>query len=230
MVQTQRTNTHHKKKSRVLVVDDHPIVRQGLANLIDHEDDLIVCGEAENAAQALDALARLTPDVVIVDITLKSSNGIELTRIIRQQHPQLPVIVLSMHDESVYAERALRAGAQAYLMKEVVAEKVVTAIRKVLRGEVYLSDKITRNFLRKLSEKKTGLSDTPAERLSNREFEVFTLIGQGYKPSKIAACMNLSIKTFETYRARIKIKLNLADAEELLQYAIKWVNITDRQK
>ena len=160
-----------------------------------------------------------------MDIGLKSSDGIELTKSIKARYPRLPVIVLSIHDESVYAERALRAGAQAYLMKEVVSENIVTAIRTVLSGEIYVSNTIGKKLLRKISA--TGNVDTisaPIDSLSDRELEIFRLIGQGYKPSKIAESMHLSVKTVETYRARIKDKLNLANADELLRYAIQWIS------
>jgi DNA-binding NarL/FixJ family response regulator len=160
--------------------------------------------------------------VVIVDITLKDSDGIELTKSIKARYPRLPVIVLSIHDESVYAERALRAGAQAYLMK--VSDNIVTAIRTVLSGEIYVSNTMGKKMLRKLAAGKADTISGPMDSLSDRELEIFRLIGQGYKPSKIAKSMHLSVKTVETYRARIKEKLNLADADELLRYAIRWVS------
>ena len=211
-------------KKRIFIVDDHPIVREGLITIINHDKDLAVCGEADEPQEALKAISELRPDVVIVDITLKNSDGIELTKSIKARYPKLPVIVLSIHDESVYAERALRAGAQAYLMKEVVSENIVTAIRTVLSGEIYVSNKMGKKFLHKLAGSKVDTNSTPIDSLSDRELEIFRLIGQGYKPSKIAKSMHLSVKTVETYRARIKEKLNLADADELLRYAIRWVS------
>jgi DNA-binding NarL/FixJ family response regulator len=225
MTQKQRRNATFENKKRIFIVDDHPIVRDGLITLINHQQDLRVCGEAEEAAQALRSISELKPEVVIVDISLKSSDGIELTKSIKARYPRLPVIVLSIHDESVYAERALRAGAQAYLMKEVVSENIVTAIRTVLSGEIYVSNTMGKKLLRKMAA--AGNVDTisaPIDSLSDRELEIFRLIGQGYKPSKIAQCMHISVKTVETYRARIKEKLNLADADELLRYAIQWVS------
>jgi len=225
MTQKQRRNTTFENKKRIFIVDDHPIVRDGLITLINHQQDLGVCGEAEDAAQALKSISELKPEVIIVDIGLKSSDGIELTKSIKARYPRLPVIVLSIHDESVYAERALRAGAQAYLMKEVVSENIVTAIRTVLSGEIYVSNTMGKKLLRKMAA--AGNVDTisaPIDSLSDRELEIFRLIGQGYKPSKIAESMHLSVKTVETYRARIKDKLNLANADELLRYAIQWVS------
>jgi len=211
-------------KKRIFIVDDHPIVREGLITIINHDKDLAVCGEADEPQEALKAISELRPDVVIVDITLKNSDGIELTKSIKARYPKLPVIVLSIHDESVYAERALRAGAQAYLMKEVVSDNIVTAIRTVLSGEVYVSNTMGKKMLRKLAAGKADTISGPMDSLSDRELEIFRLIGQGYKPSKIAKSMHLSVKTVETYRARIKEKLNLADADELLRYAIRWVS------
>jgi DNA-binding NarL/FixJ family response regulator len=225
MTQKQRRSTTFENKKRIFIVDDHPIVRDGLITLINRQQDLRVCGEAEEAPQALKSISELKPEVVIVDIGLKSSDGIELTKSIKARYPRLPVIVLSIHDESVYAERALRAGAQAYLMKEVVSKNIVTAIRTVLSGEIYVSNTMGKKLLRKISA--AGNVDTisaPIDSLSDRELEIFRLIGQGYKPSKIAESMHLSVKTVETYRARIKDKLNLANADELLRYAIQWVS------
>lgn len=224
MTQKQRQSTTSENKKRVLIVDDHPIVRDGLITIIDHDKDLTVCGEADEPQEALKAISELRPDVVIVDITLKDSDGIELTKSIKARYPRLPVIVLSIHDESVYAERALRAGAQAYLMKEVVSDNIVTAIRTVLSGEIYVSNTMGKKMLRKLAAGKADTISGPMDSLSDRELEIFRLIGQGYKPSKIAKSMHLSVKTVETYRARIKEKLNLADADELLRYAIRWVS------
>ncbi len=211
---------------RIFIVDDHPIVREGLITIIDHEKDFEVCGEAGEASEALKAISDLKPDVVIADIILKDSDGIELTKNLKAQYPKLPVIVLSIHDEFTYAERALRAGAQAYLMKEVVSDNIVTAIRTVLGGEVYLSNKMGKKMLRKLVTGKADTISGPMDSLSDRELQVFRLIGRGYKPSKIAQSMHLSVKTVETYRMRIREKLNLADADELLRYAIQSTSST----
>jgi DNA-binding NarL/FixJ family response regulator len=197
------------------------VVREGLTIIINHEKDLIVCGYAEDDHSALKAVNESKPDVIIVDISLKNSDGIELTKNIKYRHPKLPVIVLSVHDESVYAERALRAGARAYLMKEVVSENITNTIRTALKGEIYVSDTISKKFLHKIAGDKTALSD--------REFEIFRLIGEGYKASQIAKRLHLSVKTVETYRARLKENLNLADANELLQYSIKWTKNEGRK-
>jgi len=218
-----------ENKLKILIVDDHPVVREGLTTIINHEKDLIVCGYADDNHQALKAIAELNPDVVIVDISLKNSDGIELTKNIKLRHPKLLVIVLSVHDESVYAERALRAGARAYLMKEVVSENITNAIRTVLKGEMYVSDTISKKFLQKIAGDKADTTKTSIEKLSDREFEIFRLIGEGYKASQIAKKLHLSVKTVETYRGRLKEKLNLDSAAELLQYAIKWTKSEDRK-
>ena len=216
-----------QNKTRILIVDDHPIVRQGLAELINHEQDLTVCGQAEDALEALRAIKEINPNMVIVDISLKETSGLELIKDIGAQYGDLPVLALSMHDESLYAERALRAGAKGYIMKAEATENVVTAIRRVLSGQIYVSDKMAAKMVRKLvgGRRETGAS--AIERLSDRELEVFSLIGQGQGTRQIAEKLHLSVKTVETYRAHIKEKLNLADANELLQYAIQWVRSQD---
>lgn len=219
----------NENKTQVLLVDDHPVVRDGLTTIINHERDLNVCGEADDAYEALKAVTELKPDVVVVDISLKSSDGIELTKSIKARHPTLSVIVLSVHDESLYAERSLLAGAQAYLMKDAVSENIVKAIRTVLSGEIYVSNTVSKKFLHKIAGDKAGTTKTPIESLSDREFEVFRLIGEGYKASQIAKLLHLSTKTIETYRSRIKEKLNLPNASELLQYSIKWAKSQYRE-
>ncbi len=229
MALKKQQNKTTEKKMQVLIVDDHPVVRDGLTTIINHEQDLNVCGEADDAYQALKAVAELKPDVVVVDISLKNSDGIELTKSIKAGHPKLPVIVLSVHDESVYAERALLAGAKAYLMKDAVSENIVKAIRTVLSGEIYVSSTILKKFLHRIAGDKTGTAKTQIENLSDREFEIFRLIGEGYKASQIAKLLHLSIKTIETYRSRIKEKLNLPNAAELLKYSIKWAKSQDRE-
>jgi DNA-binding NarL/FixJ family response regulator len=216
-------------KSKILIVDDHPIVRQGLAELVNHENDLAVCGQAEDAHQAMKAIKELRPNIAVVDISLRETSGIELIKDINVQYPNLPVLALSMHDESLYAERALRAGAKGYIMKAEATEKVITAIRKILGGEVYVSDKMAAKMVRKLVGHRTEISTSPIERLSDRELEVFNLIGKGYGTRQISERLHLSIKTIETYRAHIKEKLNLANAAELLQYAIQWVGSQNKR-
>ena len=217
------------RKMQVLLVDDHPVVRDGLATIINHEQDLNVCGEAEDAYQALKAAAELRPDVVVVDVSLKDSDGIELTKSLKARYPELSVVVLSVHDESLYAERALLAGAKAYLMKDAVSENIIKAIRTVLSGEIYVSNTISKKFLHKIARDKAGTTKTAMDNLSDREFEVFRLIGEGYKASQIAEQLHLSTKTIETYRSRIKEKLDLPNAAELLQYSIKWAKSQDRE-
>ena len=214
--------TSSSGKARVLLVDDHPIVRQGLGQLINEEPDLSVCAEAEDFQQALASLD-CNPDVAIVDISLKERSGIELIKEIRSRKPQLPILVLSMHDESLHAERVLRAGAKGYIMKQEATEQVMNAIRKVLKGEVYLSDKMASRMVNRLVAGPQNIGGSPIERLSDREFEVFQMIGQGTGPSEIAEKLGLSVKTVETHRERIKEKLNLATGSELIRYAMQYV-------
>jgi len=206
----------------VLIVDDHPIVRQGLAQLINQEADLQVCGQAEDAHQAMQAIRTLKPDMVIVDISLKDTSGIELLKDIKVQHTDLPILMLSMHDEGVYAERSLRAGARGYIMKQEATERVITAIRRVLAGEVYVSDTVATRMVSKLAAG-TGHA-SPLDSLSDRELEVFRLIGEGHGTRQVAEKLHLSVKTIETYRAHIKEKLGYKDANELFRAAIEWVN------
>jgi DNA-binding NarL/FixJ family response regulator len=211
-----------KEKFRILIVDDHPIVRQGLVQMIGHEPDMIVCGEAESAHEALKVIAASTPDVAVVDLSLKGISGLELLKDIKVRYPKLPVLVLSMFDESIYAERALRAGARGYMMKEEASEKVLTAVRSILAGQIYLSDTMASRLLNMAVLGRGDGGASPSERLSDRELEVFRLIGQGYGNTDIARQLHLSPKTVETYRAHIKDKLNLTSSTELLQHAIKW--------
>ena len=224
MTRKKQAEKTDENKADILIVDDHPIVRQGLAELIDHEDDLVVCGQAEDAHQAMKAVKELKPDMAIVDISLKETSGMELIKDIKAQYPNLPILALSMHDESLYAERALRAGARGYIMKAEATEKVILAVRKILSGQIYISEKMASKMMQKLVGGSTEISTSPVERLSDRELEVFQLIGKGFGTRQISERLYLSIKTIETYRAHIKEKLNLSDAAELLQYAIQWVN------
>ena len=209
-------------KAKIIIVDDHPIVRQGLTELINHENDLVVCCQAEDASEAMEFIKESEPDIIIVDISLKETSGLELIKDIKVRYPQLPVLVLSMHDESLYAERSLRAGARGYIMKQEATDKVVTAIRKVLKGELYISDGMTAKMVDRLVGGATESS--PVNALSDRELEVFDMLGQGHGTRNISEKLHLSIKTIETYRAHIKRKLNLSDATELIQHAVQWVN------
>jgi DNA-binding NarL/FixJ family response regulator len=209
-------------KRRILVVDDHPIVRQGLALLINRESDMVVCGEAEEATGALHALASAHPDVLIVDISLNGPDGLDLLKTIRTTHPTLPVLILSMHDELIYAERALRAGANGYIMKQEATEKVLVAVRRILSGEIYVSDRIANKMLKHYISGAGTLRNSSIADLSDRELEVFRLIGEGHGTRQIAEELHLSIKTVESYQAHIKEKLSLRSARELMQHAIQW--------
>jgi DNA-binding NarL/FixJ family response regulator len=208
-------------KCKVFLVDDHPIVRQGLALFIEREPDLMVCGEAEDATSALQAIRESSPDFVILDISLNGPDGLELLKTLRVRYPNLPALVLSMHDESVYAERALRAGANGYIMKQEAADKVITAIRHILGGDVYLSDRLTKQMLQQFVNGTISPRD-PLAKLSDRELEVFRLIGAGHGTRQIADELHVSTKTVESYQAHIKEKLALRNARELVQYAVEW--------
>jgi DNA-binding NarL/FixJ family response regulator len=210
------------KKLRVLLVDDHPIVRQGLALLIDREADLTVCGEADGAYTAFHAIEALKPDIVVLDISLSGPDGLDVLKEIRMKTAALPVLILSMHDESIYAERALRAGANGYIMKQEATEKVLVAIRRILQGEVYLSDRLTNTMLQQFVRGATPSKTSPLVNLTDRELEVFRLIGEGHGTRRIADELHLSVKTIESYQAHIKEKLALRNARELVQHAIEW--------
>ena len=214
-----------KGKTKVFIVDDHPIVRDGLSRLIKLQADLTVCGEAAGASEALKAIAKSRPDVAVVDISLdKGLGGIDLIKEMKGRFPQLPILVLSMHDETVFAERTIRAGAKGYVMKEEAPEAILTAIRRVSKGEIYLSDNMSSRLLSDVADGPSKTKKLPTERLSDRELEVIELFGQGFGASKIAEKLYLSVKTIETYFAHIKEKLHLKNAGELRQFAIKWVH------
>jgi DNA-binding NarL/FixJ family response regulator len=217
-----RTAAFKKAKRQILLVDDHPIVREGLTEMINHEDDLAVCGTAEEMNQALDQIEKLKPDLVVLDISLRGSNGIEVLKNIKVRHPKLCVLVLSMHDETLYALRALRAGAGGYIMKQEPAERVLNAVRQVLNGEISLSENMEKKMMKQLVGGRAARTGSPLEDLSDRELEVFRLIGKGYSTRQIAEELHLSIKTIESHRAHIKEKLNLKNAMELVQHAIQW--------
>ena len=207
---------------QILLVDDHPIVRRGLIDLIEHESDLSVCGEAENALDALDAVQKKQPDLAIIDITLKNSDGLDLVKRLSDSENPPTILVVSMHDEGLYAERALRAGAMGYVMKEEVDEKIVSAIRSVLQGKVYLSDVMRDEILRRFARTPRTSPKALVEELSDRELEVFQLIGEGLETREIAERLCLSVKTIDSYRSRIKMKLNIRTATELIQQAVQW--------
>lgn len=213
-----------KKKTSVLIVDDHPIARQGLAQLINQEPDLHVCADVENTAQALETIQSHKPGLVIVDLSLKGGSGLELVKTIKTQFDGVPVLVFSMHDESLFAERALEAGALGYVMKQEPTEVIMVAIRRVLEGDIYLSEPMTNRLLKKPGSSHGEGVQSPIRALSDREFEVFTLIGQGKRTLEIAEILHLSAKTVETHRAHIMKKLNLKGWYEVARYAFQWSN------
>lgn len=219
---TPSKESRSKSKARILIVDDHPIVRHGLSQLIGQEEDLTVCGQAEDASTALEAIAALKPDVVVVDISLRGGDGIELVKAVKSRYGRLPVLVLTMHDDSLYGERALRAGARGYVMKQEGTERIVVAIRRVLKGGIYVRESLAERLMEKIVEGRPHTGESFIEHLSDRELEVFRLIGQGYKTRQIAEGLRVSVKTVEAYREHIKHKLNLRDATELLRQAIQW--------
>ena len=221
-MQTVKRAPKDNKKLRILIVDDHPVVRQGLKLLINQEPDLMVCGEAEDPRKALAAIQEQQPDFAIIDLSLAHSSGIDLIKNIKLRCPNLPILVLSMHDESLYAERALRAGARGYIMKQEAPEKVITAIRQVLQGSIYVSDKMGAKMLHSYIDRPKTTITSSVELLSDRELEVFQLLGKGLGTRQIAEKLNISVKTVEAYRANIKEKLNLKSSSELVQHAIHW--------
>lgn len=210
-------------RARILVVDDHAVVRYGMCQLINQQSDLQVVGEEEDASRAMSAIERLQPDLVIADISLKDSSGLELMRNIKAQYPKLPVLVVSVHDESIYAEIAFRAGALGYLMKQEAVDKVLLAIRRVLKGEIYVSDALAARMLQKQVRGQVEPDTSPVKVLSDRELEVLQLIGQWKGTRQIAEELHLSVKTIEYYREQIKKKLELKNAAELTHYATTWV-------
>lgn len=210
-------------RARILIVDDHPVVRNGLRMLIDDEPDLIVCGEAGDADEAIRVLDAKKPDLVIVDLSLKGSSGLELIKRIKSRTVTSKMLVSSMFDESLYAERVLNAGALGYVSKQEAMEKVVEAIRCVLSGRVYLSAAMSDRMLHRLARDQKAPERSPVESLSDRELEVFELIGRGRTTAEIANQLHLSVKTVETHREKVKAKLGLKSAAELYQYAVRWV-------
>ncbi len=210
-------------KAKVLLVDDHPIVRQGLAELIGQEADLSVCCEAQDASEALQAIAASKPDIALVDVSLQGTGGIELIKMIKASYPHVPVLVLSMHDETLYAERALRAGARGYVMKEEATERLLMAVRKVLSGQIYLSERMAGRLLSKFVDGAPEGGRSPMERLSDRELEIFEFIGHGLSTRRIAEKLHLSVKTIESHREHIKEKLKLTGSQELMRHAMQWV-------
>jgi len=209
-------------KSRIFIVDDHPLVREGLANLINEQDDLIVCGEAEDSAQAITRLATARPDVALIDISLKNESGLELVKNLGVQFPRVALIVLSMHDEALYAERALHAVARGYMMKRETTKSVLASIRHVLKGGIYVSEKVVNRMAARSGSLRKAAASSPVERLSDRELEIFRLLGEGRTPSQIACDLNLSLKTIQAYCARAKEKFGVTSLTELLRAALRW--------
>ncbi|MDQ8202127.1 response regulator transcription factor [Pelagicoccus sp. SDUM812003] len=212
---------------KVFIVDDHPLVRQGLAQIISSQEDLEVCGEAEDASSAMRGIDNTSPDVIIVDISLQGNNGLELIKNVKAIHETIPILVFSMHDESIYAQRALRAGAKAYVMKKESSEKIVEAIRKILKGEIYVSARVADQVLHQIVSGPSNAAASPVDRLTDRELEVVQLIGRGLSTREIAESLHLSVKTIESHRAHVKEKLNLRNATELVQFSVQWVDQQD---
>ncbi len=226
MLKESQTHTEPaRRKNRILIVDDHPLFRHGIADLINTEPDLEVCGEADSSPSALEAIRTLHPDLVTIDISLRGANGIELLKAIRSEHSKLPLLVLSMHDESLYALRALRAGARGYVMKQEALDRVMSAMRSVLRGDLYVSPLMSGRMIEEFVQGSgTHAGQSIADKLTDRELEILQLIGQGNGVQQIALDLNLSAKTVETHRAHIKEKLNIQTARELARFAVQWVD------
>src|SRR5216110_3013687 len=214
------------RKSRVFIVDDHPLVREGLTNLINGQNDLIVCGEAKDSAQAINGIAKARPDVAVVDISLENESGLELVKQLGSQFPQVALIIFSMHDEALYAERALRAGARGYVMKRESTKSVLAAIRRILEGGVYVSERVVNSMARRFSSSSKKAESSPVELLSDRELEIFRLLGQGRTTAQIADDLHLSLKTVQAYCARAKEKFGVSSLGELLRAAIRWEDAT----
>lgn len=215
-------------RTRIFVTDDHAMVRRGLASIIAAEPDLELCGEADNCATATSEISRLRPDIAIVDISLRGNSGIELIKNIKAFDSKINIVVLSVHDESVYALRVLKAGAKAYVMKQDLASKVIDAIRKVRKGQMYVSERVASQMLNRMVKGQEEEGDSPVAGLSDRELEVVTLIGSGLATREIAARLHVSVKTIETHRAHIKAKVNLSTATLLAQFCIRWVEDSKR--
>lgn len=218
----KRSEPTRPRRYRLVLVDDHPIVRQGLRRLLETERDLEVCGEAETAREAKSLIRELQPDAVIVDVSLAQGDGLELVKDARAHYPSLPMLVLSMHDEAIYAERMLSAGANGYIMKHAASEQFLQALRRVLEGGIYVSEAVGNTMIEKFAAGDAYASANPVDGLSNRELQVLHMIGKGLSTRQTADALNLSIKTVESHRQRIKRKLSLRTSAQLMQYAVNW--------
>ena len=221
MIERRMNSQTDKLKGKVFVVDDHPLVREGLTNLINQQADLTVCGQSESAPQAFAAIGACKPDVAIVDLSLKDSSGIELIKSLKESYPEVAVLVLSMHEEFHYAERALRAGARGYVMKRETTNEVIAAIRRIRDGKLYVSEPLTEAMTAQFVGAKRPVRCSPVEQLSDRELEVFEMLGRGLGTRQIAETLRISLKTAQTYCARMKEKLNLGSGTELLREAFR---------
>ena len=210
--------------TRIYIVDDHPLVRQGLSQIVASEADMEICGEAEDSPAAIRGVGEANPDAIIVDISLKGANGIELIKNLKAIHDDIPILVFSMHDETIYAQRALRAGAKAYVMKKESPSKVIDAIRKIIQGEIYVSPSVADQVLHQIVSGPGNVSTSPVDRLTDRELEVVQLIGRGLSSREVAESLHLSVKTIESHRAHVKEKLSLRNATELVQFSVQWVD------
>jgi DNA-binding NarL/FixJ family response regulator len=219
----RRLDARPPGRKRILLVDDHPFMRAGLAQLIDLQPDMVVAGEAGNPAEAIQKFAVAKPDMVLTDMTMPGRSGLEFIKDLRAAYPDVAILVVSMHDEAIFAERALRAGARGYIMKEAGGENLLTAIRQVLGGQIYLSPRMSANALDIFSGRRPRGSSSPIEKLSDREFEVFRLVGQGKSTRDIAQQLHLSTKTVDVHRGHIKEKLELKDTTALVRHAVRWV-------
>ncbi len=220
---TSVPNSHRNGKSKIFLVDDHPLMRQGIAQLINEQPDMTVCGEAEDASSGLKGIEQTHPDAAIIDISLRGTNGIELIKNVKALYKFLPILVLSMHDENVYAQRVLRAGALGYVMKQDAGDRVVAALRRTLSGEIYVSEKVGSQMLHQALSGRGKPDASPVDRLSDRELEVIQAIGRGKATREIAKELNVSVKTIESHRAHIKEKLALRNASELVKFCVQWV-------
>jgi DNA-binding NarL/FixJ family response regulator len=218
------------KKTRILIVDDHPMTRAGLVHLINHQPEMVVDGEAEDAAQALDLLGSKQPDLMLIDITLPGKSGLELIKDVKAMRPDLPMLVLSMHDESLYADRVLRAGARGYITKHEGGDKLMGAIRHVLNGRIYVSESMSAHILEIFSGGQTGIDRSSIQKLSDREFEVFEALGEGLSSHEIAKKLHLSAKTVDAHRANIKTKLKINTTAELISFSARWTATQSKQQ